>query len=408
MRTLSVTQQRGARWKEFHRVPFVVICLILFSAGQPRAAPYIPAQDGDLVADLPTASSPDARRAMMLHKLLARAPDSLELALQTAAKDMDVARAQSDPRFTGYAEAALQPWWSLPAPPVQVLMLRATIRQNRHDFEGALADLAQVLKIRPQDGQAYLTRAVVRQVRGEFAGAADDCAALGRLTAGLAARACADSVGSVNGRAADSYTDLRNAYSMTGADGDKSVQSWVLTLLGEMAERQGKTDQAEGYFKRALALGYKDGYLLGAYTDFLLDRNRPAEVVALLSDQIRIDPLLLRLALAEQQLGAPSLAAHVADLGQRFATARARGDSVHRREEARYQLFLAKDPSQALRLAQANWTVQREPADVLILLQAALAANPAAAEPALVWIRDNRFEDVDTDILVRQLGKGRS
>jgi tetratricopeptide (TPR) repeat protein len=224
----------------------------------------------------------------------------------------------------------------------------------------------------------------------------------------MAARACADSVGSVSGKAADSYADLQKANDTIGAGGEKSVQSWVLTLLAEMAERQGKTEEAEGYFKQALALGYKDGYLLGAYTDFLLDRHRPAEVVALLSDQIRIDPLLLRLALAEQQMGAPSLAAHVTDLGQRFATARARGDRVHQREEARYQLFLAKNPSEALRLAQANWTVQREPADVLILLQAALAADPAAAEPVLAWIRDNHFEDVDTDALVRQLGKGRS
>jgi tetratricopeptide (TPR) repeat protein len=372
------------------------------------ASPYIPAHDDDIVADLPTATSPDARRAMMLHKLLARAPDSLELALQTAAKDMDVARAQSDPRFAGYAEAALSPWWSLPDPPVQVLMLRATIRQNRHDFEGALADLAMVLKERPQDGQAYLTRAVVRQVRGDFAGAADDCASLAKLTTGLAARACADSVGSVSGRAAESFTDLATANDKIGANGDKGVESWCLALLAEMAERQGKPNLAEGYFKRALALGYKDGYLMGAYADFLLDQRRPAEVVALLEEQTRIDPLLLRLALAEQQLNMPSLAVHVADLGQRFATARVRGDRVHQREEARYQLFLAKNPAEAMRLALANWTVQREPADVQVFLQAALAADPTAAEPVLDWIRDNHFEDVDTDALVRQLGKGRS
>jgi hypothetical protein len=48
-------------------------------------------------------------------------------------------------------------------------------------------------------------------------------------------------------------------------------------------------------------------------------------------------------------------------LRARFDASRARGDIVHRREESRFQLQLNGDPKAALRLAQENWKVQREP-----------------------------------------------
>ena len=109
----------------------------------------------------------------------------------------------------------------------------------------------------------------------------------------------------------------------------------------------------------------------------------------------RIDPLLLRLALAEQALDMPAAAIHVADLRERFALARRRGDSVHRREEARFTLDLLQRPDEALRLATDNWAVQREPWDARLVLSAAAASGvPAAAEPAREWLRASRLEDV--------------
>jgi hypothetical protein len=62
-------------------------------------------------------------------------------------------------------------------------------------------------------------------------------------------------------------------------------------------------------------------------------------------------------------------------LGARFDASRARGDVVHRREEARYWLSLRDDPSRAHALAKANWDVQKEPWDARILREAADAAQ---------------------------------
>ena len=72
----------------------------------------------------------------------------------------------------------------------------------------------------------------------------------------------------------------------------------------------------------------------------------------------------------------------------RFAAARARGDTTHRAEEARFMLRLRQDPASALRLAQANYAVLREPWDARVLLEAAIAAkDPASAQVVRDWLR---------------------
>jgi hypothetical protein len=138
----------------------------------------------------------------------------------------------------------------------------------------------------------------------------------------------------------------------------------------------------------------EDPYLLGSYADFLLDHGRAAEVVPLLRERTRADNLLLRLALAEQETGAPEAAVRIAQLRERFEASRLRAETVHRREESRFELHLQHRPERALALARENWKVQREPADTRVLLEAALAANdPAAAAPALAVLRQNHTED---------------
>jgi hypothetical protein len=135
--------------------------------------------------------------------------------------------------------------------------------------------------------------------------------------------------------------------------------------------------------------------LLGAYADFLLDANRATEVVTLLKDETRADGLLLRYALALKALGARELGQHVEQLRARFDASRLRGDRVHLREEARFTLQLLGDAVTAVKLAQENWRVQKEPADARILLVTALAANDQAAIATLRdWLAQTGLEDV--------------
>ena len=97
----------------------------------------------------------------------------------------------------------------------------------------------------------------------------------------------------------------------------------------------------------------------------------------LLRGATKNDSLLLRLALAEQALPEERAAfhEHKRELAVRFEAARARGDSLHRREEARFRLQIENDAKSAFDLAIENWKVQREPADLRVLVEAAHAVE---------------------------------
>jgi hypothetical protein len=66
-------------------------------------------------------------------------------------------------------------------------------------------------------------------------------------------------------------------------------------------------------------------------------------------------------------------------------------------------LHLLNDPKAALKLAQENWQVQKEPADVRILLESALAARDAASvETVRGWLKETGFEDFQLDRLLTE------
>ena len=170
---------------------------------------------------------------------------------------------------------------------------------------------------------------------------------------------------------------------------------WALTAAAEIAARRGDDEAAERHFSKALALDRRNAYLLNAYADFLLDQGRAKEVRDLLAEEARADGSLLRLALAERVLGRDEEIEHVATLGDRYAASRRRGDRLHLRDEARFTLWLLNRPAEALRLAKANWQIQREPWDARLVLEAALAAGtPREAMPVLEWLKKTGLEDV--------------
>ncbi len=371
--------------------PLALVCAV---TPMLAAEPFIPSDDAVVLERLPASSSGD-RQMAELRAALAENPTDVETAADLAWHYVAIGRAEADPRYYGYAQAALAPWWSRPLPPPEVLLLRATLRQNRHDFSGALEDLDRLLSVEPRNVQAWLTRATIQQVRGDVEGALRSCQPLRRSDPLLAA-GCMASAASLGGRAEQSYDllsrTLDNATAVSSRSASVETRLWVLTTLGEIAERLGRDEQAEQHFGDALALGQRDVYLLGAWTDFLLDHDRGAEVVGLLAEERRADSLLLRLALAQGRLGQD---AHVETLKRRFAEAQRRDDGLHSGAEARFRLHLLDDAAGALRLALDNWQHQREPIDARLVLEAALGAGaPEAARPVIEFIERTGLEDV--------------
>jgi hypothetical protein len=381
------------------------VMLSIAACGPAIAAPFLPASDDEVLERLAVSpSDPALRELRALQGQLRQAPDNLVLATRLATGYLELGRVTGDPHYAGYSEAALTPWWHLDNPPSEVLVLRATLRQRMHQFDAALADLATVLESHPRNVQARLTRATVLQVQGAYEGARAECQALKNLTSELVWTCCLTGVTASTGRLDESYRQLRAAFDRHPA-GQVGLQNWVLTSLAELAARAGMMPEAESHFRAALAHEPADFYLLGAYADFLLDSDRSPEVLGLLRDQTRADPLLLRYALALQAQHSKELPAQVEQLRDRFEASRLRGDRVHLREEARFTLHLLNAPTAALKLAQENWQVQKEPADVRILLEAALAAGDAAVFDAVKeWLRSSRLEDVELQRIITPRG----
>ena len=377
---------------------------MLLLASPAPAAPRKPLSDADVLERLPLRpTDPITRELAALRQSLRTNPDDLALAVQLSNRYVELVGREGDPRYLGYAQAALKPWWALADPPDAVRVLRAFLRQFGHDFDGAVSDLDVVLQRTPTHGQARAMRATIAIVQARYAQARPDCSAMRDNGNDLIATACESMVDGLTGNAGVAYQTLQAALAASqGAS--VTDRLWALIRLAEISARLGQSGPAEQHFREALALGLDDTFLLAAYADLLLDLQRPREVVALLKDRAASDGLLLRLALAERTLGLPEATARSATLSARYAAARLRGDTAHEQEEARFMLETGQLAEPALALALDNWQLQREPRDARVLLQAALAArSPAAAAPVLAWFDGNRVEDVVLADLVRRI-----
>lgn len=366
-------------------------------AASAHAAPRTPANDAEVLETLPLrAGDATARELSTLRAALAKAPADTAAGARLAEAYFDMATARGDPRYVGYAEAVVDRF-AQPLPP-DLLSLRAVLRQYRHDFAGALADLADVLKRDPTYAMAHAWRGAIFLVQADYAAAQKECTALYGLGRNNLGDACQGLKQAYNGQLDTGYRTLQQAVKRLD---DADSRLWVLTRLGEIAAWRGQNALAEAHYTAALALGRDDVYLLAAWSDFLLDARRYKEVVQLLGAWEPSDSLLLRLAEAEAALQNPAATRHINMLADRYAAARARGDTTHRAEEARFELHLRKDPATAVALARANYAVQREPRDARVLLEAALAAkDPAGAQSVRDWLRSSGFEDAR----LRQLG----
>ncbi len=321
--------------------------------------------------------------------------------------------AQGDPRYVGYASAALLPLDK--APPIDsssqtanYWLIKGMLQQYSHHFDGALDSLNKATQADAKSPEPMAWRAAIHLVQADYAKAQTQCDALKPLSTPLFATGCSQYVKSHSGGAAalQSAYDTLNAAVKSEPNASPELLLWELTRLAEMAIRLKRPIEAEAYFQRALKLGITDQFLLGAYADWLLTQNKPDAVIALLSNWERSDILLLRLALAGKAAKHPKTTEWANLLRDRFKEAAQRGDRLHEQEAARFELDIENQPSKALALAVNNYKLQKEPRDAQVLLRAAIAAKDAsAAAPAVAWLNQNNYEDESLKTLAGELAK---
>jgi Tfp pilus assembly protein PilF len=341
------------------------------------AAPTIPTRDDEVVEHLPT-------RVIGLRPLSASmqpATTDLHDAAMRARSLLNDARDRGDPRYAGYALAAVAPWTNDAKAPPEIVVLLATLAQYQHDFDGARRMLDGLLARTPNDAQALLTLATIARVQGRYD---DSDVACRRVPVGIYAAACVAENLALRGRYDDARKTLASLMSLPlvpGKDGD-GVRLWLTTTLAELEQRAGHVDATRKAFASALAFG-RDAYLKLDYADFLLEQKQTAEVIRLLGGEPRPygDGVLLRLAIAARMSGAANATAYADDLRERFAAARERGDaiSIHGRELARFIDVVEGKPRVAIAVARDNLRIQKEPADFLVMAHAARAAGDQGA-----------------------------
>lgn len=350
------------------------------------ARPFIPKDDSTVLAEV----SPGARHAEVAARQMAS--KRIDVALRLAQYYIRQARGTGDLRFFGYAEAVLEPWVGPTSTSADALVLHATVLQSRHDFVRALGVLERARTLRPDDPQGWLTSATILRVLGRYDQASLACEQVVVRADPVIAQLCTQGVRGLTGHLDAAYAAVSQINSQ-GMPGE--ARAWRDSELGEMAVRLGRDDEAERWFKNGLRSSPDDFYIRAAYADLMLRQSRAQEALALLKGRETLEPLLLRVAMAQKMLRDPGLQASTARLAAAFAAEAQRGDGVHRREEARFLLDVQGDARAALVAAQENWKVQHESEDVLVLMRAAWAAGvPRAAEPARVFVREHGTEDV--------------
>ena len=365
----------------------VLVVIVTARLYRPSDAPFSPHDDGEVLEHVSAGLAQS--RVRKLEAQLGKSPRDLGLAIQLVRLHLTTARRTGDARLLSYAEAALAPWWELPQPPPEALLLRATIEQTRHDFSASLADLDKLVALTPNDPQPWLTRATVLGVLSRYDEARASCEKLHGTTRAIVEIVCRAGIDGSSGHASEAVAALTSALTARGVD--PAEVAWARSVRGEISLYAGDASAAEPDLRAAVAADSEDVYSRSLLGDLLLDAHRDAEVLGLVAPAEVNEVLLLRRAIAEKRLHAADASSLSSRLHASTDALRERGDATHQREEARLLLEVDGDAARALPVAIANWKVQHEPWDARVLLEsAALVGDRAAAAPAVEWAKATR------------------
>ncbi len=367
-----------------------------------RGQPYVPSSDALVLEHLPSTSDPRVRQFEVFKQRIQAKPNDPHAAVALSGAYLNYGRDTGDARYLGRAQAVIAPWTLKHPVPLDVMLVQATILQSRHQFAESRKLLQTILERDSDNAQAWLTLSSVAIVQGDMTEAQRDCAHLIGGYDALITAGCIGARAAVTGNARSTLSLLPMLLKQEPNEAP-AIQSWAHGLMADAARYLGQTTRADAEYKSALQLTPGDNFLLAAYGDYLLDQGRAREALELTRNYSQSDTSFLRFVLAEAALGLPGATADIATMASRFRDLEQRGDSrLYGREEARFVLELQHDPNRALKLAQDNWSIQRAPEDMRILLESALAANqPESARPVLDLLEKTGFEDQK----VRELAK---
>lgn len=378
-----------------------LVLLAWLPAGQAANGPprFHPASPDYVVlqipADFAAKSSSESRDDLAM---AARDPSRAE---STASRLIALARSTREPRYFGRAEAILDHWIGRQDSPPSLLLLKADILQQRHDFTGALDLLDRGVATDPRNTQARLMRATVLMVRGEPQLARTDCAALLALGEQSIGTICLAQSMADSGELSRAIAIAQLVLSRGEID-DTRTLAWTHSSLADFESRRGSLGSAEQHWRAALAAAPDDELVRCSLSDILIARGAASDALELLNLPRPSVAVLVRRAMAQSVLRETvARTATQAQLDELLQLEARRGERVHLREEALFALASGRPATESLQLARKNFSIQREPIDARLLARAATAAHDSAAlEELRGWRARTGFKDRRVDELL--------
>lgn len=315
-----------------------------------------------------------------------------------------IAVSTQEQRAYGHTLAILKRWPEQEEKTITIHILLASVLQHEHQFNEALSHLDAALIADSKNAQAWLMRAQINLVIADYYSARENCNVLSTLVQPAVSTNCFAQVDALTGNAQSSLALLED---VLDKNRDLSRQDYaeLFTSAAGIAHRLGRADDAMRYYNAAWQISPDQPYVLVHYAQLLLEQSRFADAISLfasrderaLPDEQKI---LYTRALIMSEV--PVNIAHASrlkeSLEESFDAAFKRQEALPNKAYAQYALYIGKQPQEALIAARANWSLQKEPSDTLLLALAAQENDSQAVLTVLArWVDAHRTEDARLD-----------
>ena len=300
---------------------------------------------------------------------------------------------EGDLRWYGSAKAALQPWWNTTTLPAEGHFLRALVKQGFHDFKGGIEDLSAAITLDPAQPEYWSWRFSLHLLTANMAAARTDCDAIGQRFGIDEGQACAATLLYRSGQALQAIPKLNRLVDLPDYQGP-FTQDWLRYHQGEAYRAAGQYAQAMAVWEKHLQARPNSHLVRLTLTELLNQQGQFAKARRYAESASPTDALLVQALLASLGLKDGDTKRLADQFENRMNNQSLRGESLIERPTMVYLITYGRDNAQGLKLAAENWSTQNEPADAVLLLQAALKANqPKLAEPVLGWMAATGYTD---------------
>lgn len=332
-----------------------------------------------------------------------KAPKDLDASLRYARAVFLIGLTEGDLRWYGSAKAALQPWWTATTLPAQGYYLRALVRQGFHDFQGGIQDLNAAIAADPTQSEFWSWRFSLHLLTSDMAAARADCQEIERRFGADEGNACLATLLYRTGQAQRAVELLDVLVERPDFQGG-SAQDWLRFHQGEAHRTLGQNQRAIDIWEAHLKRRPETHGVRVALTDLLNQQGQFALAKRYAASKSPTDALLVQALLASQGLRDGETAALAEQVEGRLQSQALRQETLIERPQMIYMIRYGRHVAAGLTLAADNWTTQNEPADAVLLAEAALhQKQPKAAEPVLRWMEKTGYADPVLAPLAQQL-----